>query len=256
MEYVQWSLVLTALVLSTAGAAAAQEPADACRILHGLAHHFCMDFCVDRDCDGVSPEACDSLREKFRKHTGLSVFPCESGPPVAGTPTVTPATTGTATPGRIDRGKVWCHDLNGIAHHLCMEVCVDRTCDFVAPEWCAVLHDNFFARTGMSDFPCERGTPPPTAVFTATATPPSATTTATATLAVPTGTAASTLLRASCSLDCDGDGSVSVADVIRATQIGLGAQSIAACPHLGGRTSPLTIADLVSAIRDTLNGCQ
>jgi hypothetical protein len=95
----------------------------------------------------------------------------------------------------------------------------------------------------------------PTATPTATAEPPAtATATAMATAtASPTG-AATTTPGGVCAGDCDGDGQVSINEVILGVGMGLGGS--AACPAMDGDSNgTISIDELVRAVNAALGGC-
>ena len=62
--------------------------------------------------------------------------------------------------------------------------------------------------------------------------------------------------RGACHGDCDGDGSVSVSDLVRGVGIALGAQALDACPSLDGNADgDVTVNEIIAAVGDALNGC-
>ncbi len=95
------------------------------------------------------------------------------------------------------------------------------------------------------------GTVPTPVPTTATNT---ATATATSTGTVPTPTATPT--GQPCASDCDGNGTVSINELVRAVNIALGRQGVDACPaaDLDGNGS-ITINELIRAVADSLGRC-
>jgi len=94
-------------------------------------------------------------------------------------------------------------------------------------------------------------TPTPSDTATATVTPPpSATRTATAT------PSASATVRPACVGDCNGEGAVDVAELVRAVNVALGSLPVAQCAAAdANRDGRVTIDELVSAVRAALEGC-
>jgi hypothetical protein len=83
----------------------------------------------------------------------------------------------------------------------------------------------------------------------------------TVTLADSDGQTASTsvsfLVAAACTGDCDGDGRVSVAELVRAVNIALETQRTAACEAAdAGGDGRVTINELVRAVAAALSGCE
>jgi len=58
-----------------------------------------------------------------------------------------------------------------------------------------------------------------------------------------------------CLGDCNGDGTVSIDELIRGVAITLGEQPLSACPAFDDGSGVVTIASLVKAVGYTLNGC-
>ena len=59
-----------------------------------------------------------------------------------------------------------------------------------------------------------------------------------------------------CPGDCNGDGKVTISELIIGVNIVLGTQSIAACPSFDShRTGHVTISDLVLGVNHVLSGC-
>lgn len=62
--------------------------------------------------------------------------------------------------------------------------------------------------------------------------------------------------RAACVGDCDGDGAVSVSDLVTGVRISLGAAPLSDCPAFDATPDgEVRIAELVMAVGNTLNGC-
>ncbi len=116
--------------------------------------------------------------------------------------------------------------------------------------------------------PSETNTSTPTNTATATATPtntaiptptPTVTPTATSTstrshTATPSPTRTNT--RIPCNGDCDGDGQVTVAELIRIVRIGLDLQPVSDCPAADRNDDgAVAIAELIAAVNRALNGC-
>jgi len=89
------------------------------------------------------------------------------------------------------------------------------------------------------------------ATATPTNTAGSATATATSAGASPTATTAA---GSTCYGDCNGDGMVTVNELVTLVNIALGDQTASACPSLPPDAT-VTIADLVLAVNNALNGC-
>lgn len=109
-------------------------------------------------------------------------------------------------------------------------------------------------------------TAPPTAEATSTATAiPSPTDTAspTETVAAPTPTPTPTFSPtptatqpvSTCVGDCDGDGSVSISELIAGVNIALGTQPLSRCPAFDPDGGGVAISDLVTAVNNALDGC-
>ncbi len=93
--------------------------------------------------------------------------------------------------------------------------------------------------------PTEQPTAPPTATEPPTATP---THTHTPTETVPPNE--------TCDGDCDGDGAVSIAELIRGVNIALGSLEVGECPAFDiNDDGMVSINELISAVNDALNGC-
>lgn len=118
-----------------------------------------------------------------------------------------------------------------------------------------------------SDSATPTGTPPATATFSAAPAPsdtvtdtpspsPGATATATATAAAAaTSTPAPTAV-VSCAGDCDGNGAVSIDELLRAVGIALAVQPAGSCDAADpGRDGVVTIDELVRAVNNSLDGC-
>jgi hypothetical protein len=102
--------------------------------------------------------------------------------------------------------------------------------------------------------PVATDTPTPTVAATSSPTP-TATPSATAT-ATPTATPTATVPVAECTGDCDADGTVTVAELIRAVRIALGAGSVDDCPSLDANgDGTVGVEELVAAVRDALGPC-
>jgi glucose/arabinose dehydrogenase len=102
--------------------------------------------------------------------------------------------------------------------------------------------------------PSPSNTPPASATATQPAIPtPSATPPPTPTATVPPPTFTPTGGTVGCTGDCDGFGTVTVSEVIRAVRIVLGELPAAECPAFGGSTPG--VEDLLSAVTNALNGC-
>jgi len=94
--------------------------------------------------------------------------------------------------------------------------------------------------------PCRAFPQTPTPTDTA---PPSASPTPTETVSSPTPGGA-------CPGDCDGDGTVTIAELIRAVNIALGSLPLSACPAADvGGDGQVSISDLISAVNASLDGC-
>jgi hypothetical protein len=107
--------------------------------------------------------------------------------------------------------------------------------------------------------PTPTATPTVTATATVTPTPtPTGTSTATATptsTATPTPSATETPPPA-CVGDCNGDGTVSVDELVRGVNIALGAQPLDLCPVFDGDQSlEVTVNELITAVNNALKGC-
>lgn len=95
-------------------------------------------------------------------------------------------------------------------------------------------------------------TPTPTASPTATDTP-TATPTASAT-ASPSASATPTPIR--CVGDCDGDGTLTVAELVRGVAIALGNLAISACPAFDRNLDrEVAVFELINAVNNALGGC-
>lgn len=115
--------------------------------------------------------------------------------------------------------------------------------------------------------PTPTPTDPPTATATSTVLPtatPTATEMATATPTAtdpptPTATATPTATvspNAPCDGDCDGDGVVTVAEVVRGVNLALGTVAIAECPAFDGDGSgEVSVDELIRAVLRALDGC-
>jgi hypothetical protein len=108
--------------------------------------------------------------------------------------------------------------------------------------------------------PSRTATPTPTASPSSTATPtPTATATSTATAtatATSTSTASPTQTRIPCEGDCNADGRVVVAELIRIVRIGLGLEPVTGCPAADRNDDGVVaIAELIAAVNRALNGC-
>jgi hypothetical protein len=89
--------------------------------------------------------------------------------------------------------------------------------------------------------------PTPTGTLTATATPTST--------ATPTPSATETP-RSACLGDCNGDGTVSVDELVRGVNIALGTQPLDACLVFDGDENlVVTVNELITAVNNALNGC-
>ncbi len=63
-------------------------------------------------------------------------------------------------------------------------------------------------------------------------------------------------VRAACAGDCDGDGSVSIAELILAVNIALGARPVGDCPSVDTNgDGQVAINELIAAVSNALNGC-
>ncbi len=94
--------------------------------------------------------------------------------------------------------------------------------------------------------PCREFPQTPTPTATA---PPSASPTPTETVSSPTPGGA-------CPGDCDGDGTVTIAELIRAVNIALGSLPLSACPAADvAGDGQVSISDLISAVNASLDGC-
>jgi hypothetical protein len=105
--------------------------------------------------------------------------------------------------------------------------------------------------------PPATSTPSPTAEATE---PPTVTATVTATntsVATPTPTPSATPpLGGTCDSDCDGDGTVSVAELIRGVNIALGKTIADGCRSFDiDRDGAVSVKELINAVRDALYGC-
>ena len=108
-------------------------------------------------------------------------------------------------------------------------------------------------------------TPSPTATTTSTAAPSdtatstptaSASATVTAPEATPTASAATATVSPTCAGDCDGDGAVSVSELITAVNIALDSRAPTACPAIDTNANgQVTVDELVRAVANALNGC-
>lgn len=58
-----------------------------------------------------------------------------------------------------------------------------------------------------------------------------------------------------CGGDCDGDGQVTVAELVRGARIALGEMPLDDCPAVGGTGGDVEIAELVGAVNHALAGC-
>jgi hypothetical protein len=79
------AFALGVTVLATpavAGTPDGKTPAreDVCNPLKGAAYGTCNAYCEAQDCDGHARPSCNSLRRKFKKLTGTTVFPCDKKP--------------------------------------------------------------------------------------------------------------------------------------------------------------------------------
>lgn len=113
--------------------------------------------------------------------------------------------------------------------------------------------------------PTVPASPSPTRVASATAVSTSATATRTAEpatgtpsgtatampLATPTGTA----VRPSCTGDCDDSGAVTINELVLGVNIALGLAPLDACPAMAPDGDRVTVAQLVQAVGNALNGC-
>ena len=105
-------------------------------------------------------------------------------------------------------------------------------------------------------------TPSPTPTITPTAmrtAPPTRTVTPTATpltSGTPTATPSTTGTPGRCVGDCDGNGMVSITELIRGVNIALGSTAVATCPafDLDGN-GQVSINELIAAVNSALNGC-
>ncbi|MFN8640195.1 MAG: hypothetical protein U0802_00460 [Candidatus Binatia bacterium] len=87
-------------------------------------------------------------------------------------------------------------------------------------------------------------TPVPTATATAEPTP------------TDTPPPSPTPTRPGCVGDCDGDGQVSVDELVRGVAIGLGSLPVSACPAMDRNGSDeVTIDELIAALNNALDGC-
>jgi hypothetical protein len=68
------------------------------------------------------------------------------------------------------------------------------------------------------------------------------------------GTPLATAVGVGCIGDCDGDGRVSIEEIITAVNIALGSVDASACESLGAN-GPVTVAEIVTAVNEALNGC-
>ena len=97
-----------------------------------------------------------------------------------------------------------------------------------------------------SPTPTPRPTDPPTATATHTEMP---TATRTPTSTVPPND--------TCDGDCNGDGVVSIAELIRGVNIALGRASLDECPAFDiNGDGVVSVGELISAVRDALEGCE
>jgi hypothetical protein len=114
----------------------------------------------------------------------------------------------------------------------------------------------------VTSTPTATDTTAPSATATATATPtPTATDTASPTAtatdtASPTHTASPTRTRIRCEGDCNADGEVAVAELIRIVRIGLGLETVATCRAADRNDDGVVaIAELIAAVNRALDGC-
>ncbi len=95
--------------------------------------------------------------------------------------------------------------------------------------------------------PCGGGAPTPTPTPEPTLTPP-------ATVSTPPSPSGTLAPAHPCTGDCNGDGAVTVAELIVAVNIVLGNADRNSCPGFGAELT-LTISDLITAVNSVLNGC-
>ena len=119
--------------------------------------------------------------------------------------------------------------------------------DFVCSDDITSQNNTGTMGTLAASLPCETGATTPTA----TPTPPAATATAPVTPPTPSGTLAPPH---PCTGDCNGDGAVTVSELIVAVNIVLGNADRNSCPAFGAELT-LTISDLITAVNSVLNGC-
>jgi hypothetical protein len=72
----------------------------------------------------------------------------------------------------------------------------------------------------------------------------------------PTASASATATARRCAGDCNGDGAVTVDELITAVNIALGSRTLEACPSLdAGGDGQVGIDELIAAVRRGLDGC-
>ena len=112
-----------------------------------------------------------------------------------------------------------------------------------------------------SEIDCAPPTPTPTPTSELTATrPPGATATPPATSTVTQGTGpsptATSATPGACHGDCDGDGAVSVADLIKGVAIALDLQPLDVCTDFDAdHDGSVRVSELISAVNHLLSGC-
>lgn len=212
-----------------------------CEEFHGAAFGLCNAFCNAQQCHLFPKHSCDVLRQNFERQTGLSTFPCEG----EGTPTLTPTDTPlpltlTTTPTLTAAGTATATAT--IATATATGTATSATVTATATDTAAAP-----SATATSE-PFQTGT------ATATDTPEVPVATATSTqLATPTGTAAA-VIGAQCACDCDGNGRVSIDDLLRSVLVVLGGVPQSDCEALAD-DGALRIQDLIRGVRNALDGC-
>ena len=69
------------------------------------------------------------------------------------------------------------------------------------------------------------------------------------------GAALSAPAQAQCVGDCNGDGEVTINELITGVNIALGSQPVSACPAFANEDNEVTIAQLIKGVNNALNGC-
>jgi hypothetical protein len=213
-----------------------------CEEFHGAAFGLCNAFCNAQQCHLFPKHSCDVLRQNFERQTGLSTFPCEG----EGTPTVTPTDTPlpltpTTTPPLTATGSA--------------TATATRAVTGTATDTATIATATATA-TDTAAAPSATATSEPfqTSTATATDTPEVPVATATSTqLATPTGTAAG-VIASQCTCDCDGNGRVSIDDLLRSVLVVLGGLPQSDCEALADHGA-LRIQDLIRGVRNALDGC-